>query len=105
MKGRLVTVITERGQEVIVIKKVPYLSNVPGLGTKRAEVYSFWWDGGMMDETLILSEIKGTVTDYWVEGKNLLILTRLNFFGYLSKTLSGNFKRKSILYYYSLGGK
>ena len=105
MKGRLVTVITERGQEVIVIKKVPYLSNVPGLGTKRAEVYSFWWDGGMMDETLILSEIKGTVTDYWVEGKNLLILTRLNFFGYLSKTLSGNFKRKSILYYYSLRGK
>jgi hypothetical protein len=105
MKGRLVTVSTERGQEVIVIKKVPYLSNVPGLGTKRAEVYSFWWDGGIMDETLILSEIKGTVTDYWVEGQNLLILTRLNLFGYLSKTLSGNLKRKSILYYYSLGDK
>ena len=105
LKGRLVTVNTERGQEVIVIKKVPYLSNVPGLGYKRAEVYSVWWDGGIMDETLILSRIKGTVTDYWIEGKKLLILARLNLFGFLTKAVSGNIERKSLLYYYSLEGK
>jgi hypothetical protein len=105
LKGRLVTVNTERGQEVIVIKKVPYLSNVPGLGYKRAEVYSVWWDGGIMDETLILSRIKGTVTDYWIEGKKLLIMARLNLFGFLTKAISGNIERKSLLYYYSLEGK
>jgi hypothetical protein len=105
VKGRLVTVKTERGQEVIVIKKIPYLSRVTGLGYKRAEVYSFWWDGGIMDESLILSGISGTVTDYWVEGDKLLVIATQNLLTFLTKTLSGDFERNSILYHYNLKGK
>jgi hypothetical protein len=58
-----------------------------------------------MDERLILSGITGTVTDYWVEGNELLVMARLNLIGFLRETLSGEFKRKSILYYYSLREK
>jgi len=105
VKGRLITVKTERGQEVVVIKKIPYLSRVPGLGFKKTEVYSFWWDGGMMNESLILSGISGTVTDYWIEGDKLLVIARQNLLTFLTKTLSGNFERGSILYYYNLKGK
>jgi hypothetical protein len=103
LKGRLITVNTERGQEILVIKRVHYLSMVPGLGYGKADVYSFWWDGTMMNENLILSGIKGMVTDYWLERDNLLIIARLNLVGYVSKAVSGNFNRGSILYYYVLG--
>jgi hypothetical protein len=105
LKGRLIAVNTERGQEVIAIKKIQYLSKVPGLGYGKAEVYSFSWNGTMMDETLILSGIKGSVTDYWLEGDNLLVLAQSDVLGFLSKAASGNFKRGSILYYYMLGEK
>jgi len=98
VKGRIMTVKTGRGQEVIVIKKIPYLSNVPGLGYEKAEAYSLWWDGAMMDETFILGGIRGTVTDYLVDGDNLLIIAIPNLFMSLSKTLSGDFAKESILF-------
>ena len=56
----------------------------------------------MMDETFILGGIRGTVTDYLVEGDNLLIIAIPNLFMSLSKTLSGDFAKESILYYYNL---
>jgi hypothetical protein len=105
VKGRLITINTEKGQEVIVIKKLPFLSNVPGLGYKKAEVYSLWWDGQMMNEELVLRGIKGSVTDYYVKGDNLLIIAQSNLLGFLKNALSGNLNRGSILYYYSMGGK
>jgi hypothetical protein len=105
IKGRLITINTEKGQEVIVIKKLPFLSNVPGLGYKKAEVYSLWWDGKTMNEELVLSGIKGNVTDYYVKGDNLLIIAKSNLLGFFKNALSGNLNRGSILYYYSMGGK
>lgn len=105
VKGRLITVKTERGQEAIAIKKVPLMTNVPGLGYKKAEVYSLWWDGATMEETAILSGIAGTASDYLVDGDNLLIIARADLLMFLKKTVSGDFSRKSILYYYNLGGK
>jgi len=105
VKGRLVTVKTKRGQEVLVIKRVPLIPKVPGLGYKRTEVYSFWWGGGMMEESLVLEGIKGTITDYWAEGDSLLLIGRLHLSTYLAKMLSGDFIRGSILYFYNLTGK
>lgn len=105
VKGRLVPVKTERGQEVIVVKKEPLLSKVPGLGYKKSEVYALWWDGDLMNKTLVLEGIKGTVTDYLVERDNLFLIARPSLFLHLRKSLSGDFIKKSILYYYSLSGK
>jgi hypothetical protein len=104
VKGRLLSVKTQQGQEAMVIKKVPFLTKLPGLGYKRAEVYSLWWDGTEMIETLVVGGINGTVTDYWIEGNNLLLIAKPNLFLFLKDSLSGDFIRGSLLYYYNLAG-
>lgn len=106
MKGRLMPIKTPRGQEVIVTKKVPYIANMPGLGHKKTEVYSLWWDGEVMQQTLIPGGITGTVTDYLLEADTLLIIARQGLFMFFKKAISGgNYKRGSVLYYYNLKGK
>lgn len=105
VKGRLLTVNTKQGQKALVIKKVPFLANVPGLGYKKAEVYSLWWDGAMMNETLILSGISGAVSDYWIDRGNLLLIAGQDLSAVFTKALSGDFQKGSELYYYNLKGK
>lgn len=105
VKGRLLTVRTSRGQEIIAVKRVPFAAIVPGAGFKKTEVYSLWWDGGIMEEELILGGINGNITDYWVDGDNLMLIGKLNLLGSLSKMLSGDFIMGSVLYYYNLAGK
>jgi hypothetical protein len=67
-------------------------------------VYSLWWDGTEMIETLVVGGINGTVTDYWIEGNNLLLIAKPNLFLFLKDSLSGDFIRGSLLYYYNLAG-
>lgn len=105
VKGRLITVRTSRGQEIIAVKRIPFAVIVPGAGFKKTEVYSLWWDGGIMEEVLILGGINGNITDYWVDGDNLMLIGKLNLLGALSKMLSGDFIMGSVLYYYNLAGK
>ncbi len=104
-KGRLLRVMTKQGQEVLVIKKIPFLPMVPGLGYKNAEVYSLWWDGEEMNETLILSGIHGTVSDYWLEQNSLLLIAKPNLSVFFTNAFSGNFMKTSTLYFYNLTGK
>jgi hypothetical protein len=104
VKGRLLSVKTQQGQEVMVIKKIPFVTKLTGLGYRRAEVFSLWWDGTEMLETLVVGGINGTVTDYWIEGNNLLLIAKPNIFLFLKESLSGDFIRGSLLYYYNLAG-
>lgn len=105
VRGRLVAVRTARGQEVVVVNKVPFVSRLPELGTTGAEVYSLWWDGGMMDKKMILGEVSGSVTDYWLEGGNLFIVARGNMMSFVKNMASGELTKGSMLYYYNFGGK
>lgn len=100
VKGRLIAIKTQRGEKVIVVRKILFLEKVPGLGYKSAEVYALWWDGSSMDETLILQNPSGAITDYWIDGKNLFLIARTGLTGLLTKALSGDFSRGSTLYYY-----
>ncbi len=102
IRGRLISMRTGRGQELIVVKRIPLLSHVPGAGIKGAEVYSLLWDGSIMDEKLILPQISGTVTDYWVEKEKLFLIVRGGLFRFIKKAVSGDFSKGSILYYYNL---
>jgi hypothetical protein len=99
-KGRLVTLRTDRGQESIVLKKNPVLSNVPGLGYSDFSVYSLWWDGDVMEENLIMGALSGTPTDYLLKGDELFIIARGSLFSFIKKAFSGEFSRGSKLYYY-----
>jgi hypothetical protein len=105
VRGRLLTVKTEKGREVMVVKRIPYINRLKGFGYRKAEVYSFWWDGDEMVKTLILGDIDGSVTDYWLEGDTLLLIGEPNLFMFLKGSLSGDIMKKSILYFYNLEGK
>ncbi|MBI5409935.1 MAG: VCBS repeat-containing protein [Nitrospirae bacterium] len=105
VRGRLFSVRTERGQEVILVNRVPVLSNVPGLGTKGAEVYSLWWNGESMEEKMILSEISGSITDYVMEGRKLFLIGKGGLLSFVKNSASGEFSRGSILYYYNFKEK
>lgn len=105
VRGRLIPIRTEKGQEILVVKKSPIVKQVPGLGYIKAKVYSLSWDGDIMNETLILEGINGTVTDYIVDRDKLLVIANPSLLMYLKKSLSGNLKKESILYYYNMAGK
>ena len=105
MKERLITIKSGQGDEVIAVKKVPFLNRLESLGYKKSEVYSLRWDGETMEETLVAGEINGTVTDYWIEGNNLILIARPNMYLVLKKSLSGDLMKGSILYYYSIAGE
>jgi hypothetical protein len=105
IRGRLISVKTGRGEEIIVVNNIPLVAKVPGLGTKGAEIYSLWWDSGVMNEKLILSEISGNITDYWVEGSKLFFLAKGSLLSFIKNAASGELSKGSILYYYNLGEK
>ncbi len=100
VRGRLATVKTERGQEVIAVNRKPVLAGVPGLGVREAGVYSLWWDGSEMEKKPLLSEVPGAVTDYLIQGRELFLFAKGDFFTFLSNITEGEFKKVSVLYYY-----
>jgi len=104
VRGRLIAVQTERGQEVIVVEHVPYIENMPGvggLGIKEAKVYTLWWDGGTMDEKMVLDDLSGAVSDYRVDGNELFLIARGDFYTFMDNVTSGELTKGSILYYYN----
>ncbi len=103
IRGRLISIKTERGQEVIAVKEIPVVERVPGFGVKAAEVYSLSWNDGEMEEKLIMEEVSGSIMDYWIEGKRLFLLARGGIFSAVENTAEGKISRKSILYYYNFG--
>ncbi len=105
IRGRLIPVKTGRGEEIIVVKRIPMLSQVPGFGAKGAEVYSLWWDGVVMDEKLILSEIPADISDYWMEGNKLFLISKGSLMSLIKNAADGELSRGSMLYYYNLGEK
>lgn len=105
VRGRLIPVRTERGEEIIAVNRMPFVAMVPGLGTKGAEVYSLWWDGNEMDEKVILSDVSGTVTDYWVEGKKLFLLAKGDLLSFVKNAVTGELSKGSMLYYYNFETK
>lgn len=105
IRGRLLSVKTERGQEVVIVRRVPVLSNVPGLGVQEAEVYSLWWNDGTMEEKVLMDDISGDITDYWIEGSRLFLLSSRDLLSAVKKAVGGELSRGSTLYFYNLGDK
>jgi len=104
VRGRLMSVRTGRGQEIIVLKKIPTVSIAPGFGTKGSEVYSLWWNGISMAEKQLTNEIR-PASDYRINGQDLFLLVRGGMLSRLKDAVSGDFTRGSILYYYRLGAR
>ncbi|HEW81017.1 MAG TPA: VCBS repeat-containing protein, partial [Nitrospirae bacterium] len=105
VRERLITIKTDRGQEVFVVKKIPKVAIVPGFGYKEAEVYSLWWDGAAMEIKPILKGLPGSVNDFWIAGKRIFLIVRGNVFALLKNFVSGEFSKGSMIYYYNIKSK
>jgi hypothetical protein len=103
VRGRLAVVKTDRGQEIVAVNREQVLSLLPSLGTNKAEVYSLWWDGDAMDRKLLIDEIYGSVSDYWIQGRELFLVARAGLGTYLRRLADGEFSGSSILFYYNFG--
>jgi len=101
VRGRLITVKTKRGQEVLVVRRVPFASKVPGLGITGAEVYSLWWDGNEMDSNLVLSEVSGSITDYWVDKGKLFLIAKGSIISFVKNAATGELEKGGMLYYFN----
>lgn len=101
LRGRLSPIRTDRGLEIVVLKRSPVLSNVPGLGIQDASVLSLWWDGRSMDSRTVLDEVPGAVTDFWIEGRDLYVLSRGGLYTLFGNLIKGELSKGSMLYYYS----
>lgn len=101
VRGRLITIKTERGQEVLAVRRVPFASMVPGLGATGAEVYSLWWDGSVMDSRRILNDISGSITDYWVDKRKLFLIAKGSILSFVKNAATGEIKNGSMLYYFN----
>ncbi len=100
VKGRLATVRTDRGQEVVAVSRESLLPAMPGIGTHKANVYSLWWSEGGMEKTLVLKEVDGAVSDYWIQGRDLFLIAKGSLFSVIGRVAEGEFSKSSILYYY-----
>jgi hypothetical protein len=105
LRGRLLSIQTERGQELIVLKKIHNISIMPGLGSRGVEVYSLWWNGVSMDEKLMMNEIPGSVMDYRLKGNSLFVLVKSGVASIVKNAAGGEFSKVSVLQYYNLGTK
>ncbi len=101
VRSRLAIIKTERGQEVVAIKRKPLLKGMPGFGANEADVYSLSWDDGVMNEKLVLGEVPGAITDSWIQGRELFLVARGDFNTLISNVIEGEFSISSILYHYN----
>jgi hypothetical protein len=103
VRNRLVTVRTVRGQEVVLLRKIPVVPKVPKLGAKGAQVIALWWDGGTMVENLILDDVPGSISDFRISDGKLYLVAKNTLFSFVKNAVSGEFERGSMLYYYDFG--
>ncbi len=85
MKDRLFL----KNREVIVIKRIPLLEMIRGIGYKKSQIKNYWWNGLSIEEGVLIDNIKGSIIDYAVAGDKVLVL--------VSPTLGLGIKPENIL--------
>jgi hypothetical protein len=78
-----------KNREVLVVKRIPLIEMVRGIGYKKSQLKNLWWNGLSMEEGVLIDNIKGSVLDYAVSGDKVLVL--------VSPTLGLGIKPENIL--------
>jgi hypothetical protein len=105
VRRKLAAVKTEKGQEVIVVKRIPLLPNVPRLGAINADVYSLKWDGSTMSENMVLGNVSGSVSDFVVDQGKLFLVAKGDVVSFVKNAATGELSKGSMLYYFNVGEK
>jgi hypothetical protein len=61
-------------KDVLFVKRIPLIEMVRGLGYKRSQIKTLWWNGLSMEEGVLIDNIKGSLLDYAVAGEKILVL-------------------------------
>ena len=75
MKDRLFL----KNREVLVVKRIPLIEMVRGIGYKKSQIKNLWWNGLSMEEGVLIDNIKGSVLDYAVSGDKVFVLVSPTF--------------------------
>lgn len=97
--------ILRRNNEFVTIKRIPVTERARGLGYKSSQIKSLRWTGFTMEESNLLSDISGTVSDFVIAGDKLAAVSRPMFGFKLQNILKGQDPRGGFLYIYSLKGR
>lgn len=97
--------ILRRNNEFVTIKRIPVTDKAKGLGYKSSQIKSLRWTGFTMEESNLLSDISGTVSDFVIAGDKLAAVSRPMFGFKLQNILKGQDPRGGFLYIYSLKGR
>ncbi|MEK6673082.1 MAG: FG-GAP-like repeat-containing protein [Nitrospirota bacterium] len=97
--------ILRSNNEFITIKRILVTDKVRGLGYKSSQIKSLRWTGFTMEESSLISDISGAVSDFVIVGDKLAAVSRPMFGFKLQNILKGQDPRGGFLYIYSIKGR
>ncbi len=94
-----------RNREILLVKRIPLLKMLKGLGYRSSQIKNLWWNGLSMEEGVLIDNIKGTVLDYAPTGDKIIVLVSPLFGIKPGNILKGESPLRTVLYIYSIKGK
>ncbi len=94
--------LIQRGSEIILPIRTPLVAQATGLGYKKSELKTFWWNGVALEERKLLENINGEILDYAISGDKMMVLSKPLFGIRFENILKGKNPIGTMLYIYSL---
>jgi hypothetical protein len=91
--------------EVLVPKKTPLVGMAKGIGFRKSEIRSLWWNGLSVDERRLVEDISGELLDYTIVDDKIYVLSRPLFGIKAGNILKGENPLGVMLYVFSLKGR
>ena len=101
VKGRLLSIPTSQGTQIIMVKNRVLVPKVKALGYRSAEVYAFLWNGKSMDISKLL-DVPGKVTDILSIKDDIYFLSSPALYSDMKHLATGNLPVKALLHYYKI---
>jgi len=101
VKDRLV----QTRREVLAVKRVPLAEMAKGLGYKKSEIRSYWWNGFSMEEGVLIEGVTGSIQDYTLAGDQIMVLASPFMGVKFGNILKGENPLGVVLYIYSVKGR
>jgi hypothetical protein len=101
VKDRLV----QMRREVLAVKRFPLADMAKGLGYKKSEIKSYWWNGFSMEEGVLIEGVKGSIQDYALSGDEIMVLASPFMGVKFENILKGENPLGVVLYIYSIKGR
>ncbi|HWR89686.1 MAG TPA: hypothetical protein VN260_05470, partial [Dissulfurispiraceae bacterium] len=91
--------------EVLVPKKTPLVGMAKGIGFRKSEIRSLWWNGLSVDERRLVEDISGEILDYTIVDDKIYVLSKPLFGIKTGNILKGENPLGVMIYVFSLKGR